>query len=124
MYGCRDKSERIDHLPDPQTKQGVKHMKMARLQIEVPEALVKEFDTLQERLGISTRKDLICTSMEVLQWMVKKRIEGKKLIALDENSGIGAELAFLGLERLEPLNKSDVEPVPNKSRKRPSLAHA
>ena len=99
-------------------------MKMARLQIEVPEALVKEFDALQGRLGISTRKDLICTSMEVLQWMVRKRIEGKKLIALDENSGIGTELAFLGLERLEPLIKSDVEPVATKLKKSASLAHA
>lgn len=78
----------------------------ARFTIEVSHDLAKEISELQRTLRMDHKKDVFCTAIEVMLWMVKKRLDGKNLVAINPETGQASELSFVGLERISAVDAS------------------
>lgn len=78
----------------------------ARFTIEVSADLAREIIELQRTLRMDHKKDVFCTAIEVMLWMVKKRLDGKNLVAINPETGQASELSFVGLERISSTNSA------------------
>lgn len=74
---------------------------MARIQFEVPEGSVVAMDELQERLGLSTRKDLFNNAITLLDWAAEQRRVGRSIASIDKNGGVYRELIMPSLQLVE-----------------------
>lgn len=51
-----------------------------RIQFDLPKSRVEELDDIARAAGITTRKDLFNNALTLLEWALKQRSEGKKII--------------------------------------------
>jgi hypothetical protein len=56
-----------------------------RVQLDLPQAQVKELDFLMEDTGVKTRKDLINNALSLLVWAIKQKKQGRIIAAVDED---------------------------------------
>jgi hypothetical protein len=71
---------------------------VSRLQIDVRPALMARFNRLLTLGELSTQRELLDTSVTVLEWAVNQRLKGRMVGSLDESSGIFRELYMPYLE--------------------------
>jgi len=58
----------------------------ARVQFELPEAKIKELETLMKEAGIRTKKDLFNNALSLLEWAIKEKREGRIIASVDEKN--------------------------------------
>lgn len=58
----------------------------ARVQFELPEAKIKELETLMKEAGIRTKKDLFNNALSLLEWAIKEKREGRIIASIDEKN--------------------------------------
>ena len=71
---------------------------VSRLQIDVRPALMTRFNRLLALGELSTQRELLDTSVTVLEWAVNQRLKGRIVGSLDDSSGIFRELQMPYLE--------------------------
>lgn len=59
---------------------------LVRVQLDLPQAQVKELEFLMEQTGVSTRKDFINNALSLLVWAIKQKKQGRIIAAVDEDS--------------------------------------
>jgi hypothetical protein len=84
---------------------------VSRLQIDVRPALIARFNRLLVLGELSTQRELLDTSVTVLEWAVNQRLNGRIVGSLDESTGIFRELNMPYLEACS-LNSLPPRPVP------------
>ena len=57
----------------------LKNNKMTRIQFELTEQGVQEFEKLMEATNVATRKDLLNNALTLLEWAIKERQKGELL---------------------------------------------
>jgi hypothetical protein len=79
---------------------------VSRLQIDVRPALMARFNRLLALGELSTQRELLDTSVTVLEWAVNQRLSGRIIGSIDESTGMFRELHMPYLEschaRAEP----------------------
>jgi negative regulator of replication initiation len=70
-----------------------------RVQFNVPDSKLAELDEMQNRLGLSTRKDLFDTAMALLKWAIREKEKGRTIVAADEEEP-QRELVMHALENI------------------------
>jgi hypothetical protein len=76
---------------------------MVRVQLDLPEDVVKGLDELMLETNTSTRKDLFNNALTLFQWAVKAKRAGRIIAAIDEESGSAKEIVMPALESVSPL---------------------
>ena len=71
---------------------------VSRLQIDVRPALMARFNRLLALGGLGTQRELLDTSVTVLEWAVNQRLNGRMIGSIDESTGIFRELHMPYLE--------------------------
>jgi hypothetical protein len=71
---------------------------MTRIQIELSEQANLELEALMEEVGLRTKKDLINNALTLLEWAIRARQEGWRIVALNEKEGKLKELVLPILE--------------------------
>jgi hypothetical protein len=84
---------------------------VSRLQIDVRPALMTRFNRLLVLGELSTQRELLDTSVTVLEWAVNQRLKGRIVGSLDESTGIFRELHMPYLEACY-VNSVPARPVP------------
>jgi len=60
-------------------------MKNVRMQFDLPEDRLKELDSLMEKCGISTKKELFNYALTMLEWAVDESESGHDIAAIDRD---------------------------------------
>jgi hypothetical protein len=68
-----------------------------RVQFNVPDHKLAELDEMQDKLGLSTRKDLFDNAMTLLRWAIQEKERGRTITAVGEE-GSQRELVMPALE--------------------------
>jgi hypothetical protein len=71
---------------------------VSRLQIDVRPALMARFNRLLALGELSTQRELLDTSVTVLEWAVNQRLRGRIIGSIDESTGMFRELHMPYLE--------------------------
>ena len=58
-------------------------MKNVRMQFDLPEERLKELDSLMDKCGISTKKELFNYALTMLEWAVDETENGHDIAAID-----------------------------------------
>jgi len=75
---------------------------MVRIQLDLPEAQVKELDELMQETKLTTRKDLFNNALTLFQWAVKAKRVRRVIASIDEENGTSKELVMPALENVQP----------------------
>ena len=67
---------------------------MTRLQIELADGKLAEYEQLMEKCGIRTKKDLINYALTMLDWAVGETEKGNIIASLDESQDRYKELCL------------------------------
>lgn len=63
-----------------------------RVQFDITEERLKELQALMELCGIETRKDLFNNALSLMEWVVKERLNGRAIAAINEETGMYKEV--------------------------------
>jgi len=61
-------------------------MKNVRMQFDLPEDRLKELDSLMDKCGISTKKELFNYALTMLEWAVDESENGHDIAAIDREN--------------------------------------
>lgn len=64
----------------------LKNNKMTRIQFELTEQGVQEFEKLMEATNVATRKDLLNNALTLLEWAIKERQKRRIIASVDERN--------------------------------------
>ena len=78
---------------------------MTRLQIELADERLKQYEQLMEKCGIRTKKDLINNALTLLEWAVRELEKGNIVVSLDEEENRYKELCLPALSNIVPPRK-------------------
>ncbi|HAK0681074.1 TPA: hypothetical protein H1P55_004572 [Salmonella enterica] len=78
-------------------------MKNVRMQFDLPEERLKELDSLMEKCGISTKKELFNYALTMLEWAVDESEHGHDIAAIDREK---KEFYSLRMPILKRLNRA------------------
>lgn len=71
-----------------------------RVQFNIPDHKLAELDEMQDKLGLSTRKDLFDSATTLLQWAMREKQRGRMIAAVEEG-GVQRELVMPALENIQ-----------------------
>ena len=71
-----------------------------RIQFDLPKGRVEEIDRMARAAGITTRKELFNNALTLLEWAIRQRAEGKKIVVADEDGRAVKELSMPILENV------------------------
>ncbi|HZR03695.1 MAG TPA: hypothetical protein VFA81_11040 [Burkholderiales bacterium] len=77
-------------------------MSNVRLQLELPEARVKQLEALMHECGMDTKKELFNTALTLFEWVIGERKKGRIIASVDEENSRYKELdipAFAALKQ-------------------------
>lgn len=74
---------------------------LARIQLEIPADQLKELESLQELLGIRTKKELINAAIGLLEWNVRQKRQGRVIMSVNHDEKSYRELSFPPLDRVK-----------------------
>ncbi len=72
-----------------------------RIVFEIPASRVERMDSLMEKCGLDTRKDLINNALALFEWAVSETENGKLIAALDESSSNYQQIILPALKNIE-----------------------
>lgn len=75
---------------------------LTRFQVELPEDQLKELESLQEDLGLRTKKELLNAAFGLLEWHVRQRRQGRVIMSFDHEQRSYRELSYPPLDRIKP----------------------
>ena len=73
-------------------------MKTYRLQAEMTDSQMQEFDELVTASGLSTKKELLSNALMLFRWAVKERQAGRAVCSMDDSTGKIRELGMPALD--------------------------
>lgn len=73
-------------------------MKTYRLQAEMTDSQMQEFDELVAASGLSTKKELLSNALMLFRWAVKERQSGRAICSMDASSQNIRELGMPALD--------------------------
>jgi hypothetical protein len=73
----------------------------SRMRFDVRPALMARFSRLLELGGFTTQRELLDTSVTVLEWVVNERLNGRIVGSIDESTGVLRELHMASLDAIE-----------------------
>src|SRR5260370_6512421 len=82
-----------------------------RIQLELPEAQVRELKTLMEAAGFETYKDAFNNALTLLEWVLNEVKSGKVIAAVDEQNDKYRVLVMPALERAAKAARKPKEPA-------------
>jgi hypothetical protein len=72
-----------------------------RVQLELDEKRIEEFEALMKKTSIATKKDLINQALTLFEWAVREKRAGRIIASVDEVSQRYKELLMPALEHVE-----------------------
>jgi len=86
---------------------------MTRIQIELADEKLSQFEQLMKKCGIRTKKDLINNALAVLEWTVSEKEKGNIIASVNEEENKYKELCLPilsdGLARKNHQSKQELE---------------
>ncbi len=74
---------------------------LTRFQVELPEDQLKELESLQEELGLRTKKELLNAALGLLEWHVRQRRQGRVIMSVNHTEKSYRELSFPLFDRIK-----------------------
>jgi len=78
-----------------------------RIQLDFDELGVELVEELQRLTGCRTYKDLFNNAISLLDWSVRQRLEGRKIISVDARDGAAKELVMPVLQHAAQLGERE-----------------
>lgn len=69
-----------------------------RIQLDLPDARIRELDELMRACGITTRKDLFNYALTLFEWAIKEREQGRLVGSIAPDRGTFKEVVMPPLQ--------------------------
>jgi metal-responsive CopG/Arc/MetJ family transcriptional regulator len=65
-----------------------------RIQLELPNDMVKHIEELMKEANVRTKKDLFNNALSLLEWAIKEKRDGREIASIDEKEKAYKEIVM------------------------------